>query len=242
MAVDLIEPTAEEISECALRCGFSLDPSEVAAYRRMVRGALHSCHEIEALEPFQPHIKYSRPTGCRPPRSENPFNAWHWRAEIKGAASGPLSGIRAGIKDIICVAGIPMLISREERGYIPEIDATVVTRLLDAGATVLGKTMASDGAGVWDITDNSPFVTVRNPRKPTHAPGGSSSGSAAALAAGDVELALGTDMGGSIRIPASWSGVVGLRPSYGLVPYTGVMGSDMTMSAPGGRWPGKSRP
>ena len=233
MAEDLIEPTAEEISECALRCGFSLDPSEVVAYRRMVLGALHSCQEIEALEPFRPPIRYSRPKGCRPPRSENPFNAWHWRAEIKGAASGPLSRIRAGVKDIICVAGIPMLISRDERGYIPDIDATVVTRLLDAGATVLGKTMASDGAGIWDITDNSPFVSVRNPRKPTHAPGGSSSGSAAALAAGDVELALGTDMGGSIRIPASWSGVVGLRPSYGLVPYTGAMGSDMTMSALG---------
>ena len=233
MVETVVEPDAEEITEYARQLGFELDASEADAYCRMVRAALHSCREIEPLEPFRPAVRYPRPAGGRPPRSENPFNAWHWRTKIEGAPSGPLAGIRAGIKDIICVAGIPMLLGREEAGYVPEIDATVVTRLLDAGATIVGKTMASDGAGIWDMEDNSPFVTVRNPRKPTHAPGGSSSGSAAALAAGDVELALGTDMGGSIRIPASWSGVVGLRPSYGLVPYTGVMGSDMTMVALG---------
>ena len=233
MAGSIAEPTAEEITEYARQLGFALDASEADAYRKMLRAALHSCKKIESLEPFRPAVRFPRPAGARPPRSENPFNAWYWRTAIRGAPSGPLSGIRAGIKDIICVAGIPMLIGPEEDGYIPEIDATAVARLLDAGATIAGKTIASDGAGIRDLEDNSPFVTVRNPRKPTHAPGGSSSGSAAALAAGDVELALGTDMGGSVRIPASWSGVVGLRPSHGLVPYTGVMGSDMTMTVLG---------
>ena len=233
MAGSIAEPTAEEITEYARQLGFVLDASEADAYRKMLRAALYSCEKIESLEPFRPAVRFPRPAGARPPRSENPFNAWYWRTAIRGAPSGPLSGIRAGIKDIICVAGIPMLIGPEEDGYIPEIDATAVARLLDAGATIAGKTIASDGAGIRDLEDNSPFVTVRNPRKPTHAPGGSSSGSAAALAAGDVELALGTDMGGSVRIPASWSGVVGLRPSHGLVPYTGVMGSDMTMTVLG---------
>ena len=233
MAGNFSGPNPEEITEYARQIGFSVDASEAESYCRTVQAALHSCRMIEGLEPVRPRVRYPRPAGRRPPRSENPFNAWHWRTEIKGAPTGPLNGIRAGIKDIICVAGVPMLISREESGYIPDIDATAVTRLLDAGATILGKTTASDGAGIWDIEDNSPFVTVRNPRKQTHAPGGSSSGSAAALAAGDIELALGTDQGGSVRIPASWSGVVGLRPSYGLVPYTGVMGSDMTMVALG---------
>lgn len=233
MAGSIAEPTAEEITEYARQLGFAVDASEADAYCRMLQAALHSCKKIESLAPFRPAVRFPRPAGARPPRSENPFNAWYWRTAIRGAPSGPLCGIRAGIKDIICVAGIPMLIGPEEDGYIPEVDATAVARLLDAGATVAGKTIASDGAGIWDLEDNSPFVTVRNPRKPTHAPGGSSSGSAAALAAGDVELALGTDMGGSVRIPASWSGVVGLRPSHGLVPYTGVMGSDMTMTVLG---------
>lgn len=225
----LAKPTPVEISNCARQLGFTLESGEADAYCRMAQAALYSCRLVDELEPVPSPARYHRPEGGRPPRSENPYNAWHWRSEIHGASSGPLAGIRVGIKDIICVAGLPMLISREEQGYVPEIDATVVSRLLDDGAVILGKTTASDGAGIWDIEDNSPFVTVRNPRKPTHAPGGSSSGSAAALVAGDVELALGTDQGGSIRIPASWSGVVGLRPSYGLVPYTGVMGSDMTM-------------
>ena len=229
----LAEPTSAEISEHARKLGFALEAEEADAYCRMALAALHSCRRMDDLEPAPPPTRYHRPAGARPPRSENPYNAWHWRTEIHGASSGPLTGVRVGIKDIICVAGIPMLVGREERGHVPETDATVVARLLDDGATILGKTTASDGAGIWDIEDNSPFATVRNPLKPMHAPGGSSSGSAAALAARDVELALGTDQGGSIRIPASWSGVVGLRPSYGLVPYTGVMGSDMTMVALG---------
>ena len=233
MADPIAEPTAEEIREFARQLGFALDASEADAYLTMLQAALHSCRKIELLESFRPAPRFHRPAGDRPPRSENPYNAWYWRSEIKGAPSGPLSGSRAGVKDIISVAGLPMLIGRDEDGYVAEIDATAVARLLDAGVTIAGKTLASDGAGIWDLEDNSPFVTVRNPRKPTHAPGGSSSGSAAALAAGDVELALGTDMGGSVRIPASWSGVVGLRPSHGLVPYTGVIGSDMTMTVLG---------
>ena len=233
MASEPLEPTPEEVADLAHHFGITLDNSEADAYCRLVRAALHSCRHTEHLEPFHPEVRYDRPPGVRPPRSENPYNAWYWRTEIHGDSAGSLSGISAGIKDIICVAGIPMLTGRDDAGYIPDIDATAVSRLLDAGATILGKTTASDGAGLDDFEDNSPFVTVRNPRKPTHAPGGSSSGSAAALAAGDIDLALGTDQGGSVRIPASWSGVVGLRPSYGLVPYTGVMGSDRTMVALG---------
>ena len=196
-------------------------------------GVIHSCGHIANLEAFRPEVKYPRARGYRPPRIENPYNAWSWRTEISGAPSGPLTGIKTGVKDNICVAGVPMLVGRDENGFVPESDATVVTRLLDAGATILGKTTASDGVGIDDFESNSPFVTVRNPRRVTHAPGGSSSGSAAALVAGDIELALGSDQGGSVRIPAAWSGVVGLRPSYGLVPYTGLAATEMTMVAVG---------
>jgi amidase len=196
-------------------------------------GVIHSCGHIASLKAFRPEVKYPRSRGCRPPRIDNPYNAWSWRTEINGASSGPLVGVKTGIKDNICVAGVPMLVGRDEKGFVPDSDATVVTRLLDAGTTILGKTTASDGVGIDDFENNSPFVTVRNPRRPTHAPGGSSSGSAAALVAGDINLALGSDQGGSVRIPAAWSGVVGLRPSYGLVPYTGLIATEMTMVAVG---------
>ena len=113
-------------------------------------------------------------------------------------------------------------------GYIPDVDATVVSRILNSGATIVGKTNAEDFcfSGGSHTGAHGP---VRNPRKPTHSTGGSSSGSAAALAAGDIELALGGDQGGSIRIPAAWSGVYGLKPTYGLVPYTGCSMIEMTL-------------
>ena len=184
---------------------------------------------MDTQEEPKPSVKYPRNAGYRPSREENPFNAWFWRTEIKGAPTGLLVGKRVGIKDTICVAGVPMINGgRMLNDFVPDIDATVITRLLDAGATILGKTTVNDGVGDA-IETNSPLATVRNPRKPTHAPGGSSNGSAAALVAGDIDLAMGGDQGGSIRIPASWSGVVGLKPTYGLVPYTGVVTVEMTL-------------
>ncbi len=226
-------PSAALIRELAAGHGIDIGPDEAESYRRMMGPVLASCRHIDAMTPDRPTVKYDRPPGRRPPRRENPWNAWYWRSEIKGAPDGPLADKTVGVKDNMCVAGIPMLIGTGETPFVPDVDATAVTRLLDAGATILGKTIASDGAGLDDFDSNSPFVTVRNPRRPTHAPGGSSSGSAAALVAGDIDLALGSDQGGSVRIPASWSGVVGLRPTYGLVPYTGLVGSEMTMVALG---------
>ena len=118
------------------------------------------------------------------------------------------------------MAGLPMMNgARVLEGYVPIIDATIVTRLLDAGATIVGKTACADFSGGGHTSGYGP---VRNPRKPTHAPGGSSKGSAAALAAGDVAMAIGGDQGGSIRIPASWFGVVGHKTTYGLIPYQPV--------------------
>ena len=125
------------------------------------------------------------------------------------------------------MAGLLMMNgARVLEGYVPIIDATIVTRLLDAGATIVGKTACADFSGGGHTSGYGP---VRNPRKPTHAPGGSSKGSAAALAAGDVAMAIGGDQGGSIRIPASWFGVVGHKTTYGLIPYTGCLAIEMTL-------------
>jgi amidase len=118
--------------------------------------------------------------------------------------------------------------SRLIEGYVPDIDATVVTRILQAGGTILGKAVCEDLclSGASHTAKTGP---VRNRWSSTHSSGGSSSGSATLVASSEVDIALGTDQGGSIRIPASWSGVYGLKPTYGLVPYTGIFPIEMTL-------------
>ena len=110
-------------------------------------------------------------------------------------------------------------------GYVPEMDATVLTRLLDAGAEVVA-TLTLDNFAFSGAGDTSTHGAMLNPHNPEYLAGGSSGGSAAALYYDDIDITIGGDQGGSIRIPASWCGVVGLKPTYGLVPYTGIVGID----------------
>jgi amidase len=117
-------------------------------------------------------------------------------------------------------------------GYTPDVDATIVTRILDAGGTIVGKAHCeyfcfSGGS------HTSAAGPVHNPRKPGYSAGGSSSGSAALLAAGEVDMAIGGDQGGSIRIPAAYCGVYGMKPTHGLVPYTGIMPIEITLDHTG---------
>jgi amidase len=181
-----------------------------------------------------PPLKYlERDPGFRPAPEDDPLNAILRRCLVKGARSGKLAGKRVGIKDCFAVAGIPMTCgSLVMEGYVPEIDATLVTRILDAGGEVVAKlnldNFAFSGAG-----DTSAFGPTRNPHNHDHLAGGSSGGSAAALYYDDIDITVGGDQGGSIRIPASWCGVVGLKPTHGLVPYTGCAGIDPTFDHAG---------
>ncbi|MBI0538002.1 amidase [Roseomonas sp. KE2513] len=140
----------------------------------------------------------------------------------RGRARGPLHGIPVGIKDIIDVAGLPTTChSRILLGNVAAADAAVVARLRAAGAIIIGKLSTHEfalGGPAFDL----PFPPARNPWNTDHHPGGSSSGSGAGLAAGLFPLALGTDTGGSVRNPASQCGIVGLKPTYGLVSRRGV--------------------
>jgi amidase len=113
-------------------------------------------------------------------------------------------------------------------GYVPDVDATVVTRILDAGGTIIGKTVCEDLCFSGGSHTSKP-LPVLNPHKPTHSAGGSSSGSAVVIAAGEADMALGGDQGGSIRMPACWCGIYGLKPTHGLVPYTGVFPIELTL-------------
>jgi aspartyl-tRNA(Asn)/glutamyl-tRNA(Gln) amidotransferase subunit A len=149
-----------------------------------------------------------------------------WVAESKpsnGAKDSPLGGVPLGVKDLFCVEGVPsMAASRILEGYRPPYTATAVERLTGAGAPVLGKTNMDEFA-MGSSNENSGFGPVRNPWDTERVPGGSSGGSAAAVAAGNAPWAIGTDTGGSIRQPAALCGIVGLKPTYGAVSRYGMI-------------------
>jgi amidase len=222
-------PSAADIDAAAEHFGFHLDADAQRSYLAVVRHTLRSYDVIDELydelaRPLAPDRAYRFPEP-----GDNPLGAWYVTTEIASGAEGPLSGRGVAVKDNITVAGIPMMNgSRAVEGFVPSRDATVVERLLAAGATIAGKSVCEDlcASGSSFTSASGP---VRNPWDTTRETGGSSSGSAALVAAGAVGLALGADQGGSIRIPAALCGIVGHKPTHGLIPYTGAFPIERTL-------------
>jgi amidase len=222
-------PSTADIDAAATHFGFHLDNDARSEFATIVGYTLTAYDLIDELydEVARPHVPERAYRFPEP--ADNPLGAWYVTADISSGADGPLSGQRVAIKDSIAVAGIPMTNgSRALEGFVPSRDATVVERLLAAGATIAGKSVCEDLCCSCS-SFTSACGPVRNPWDLTRETGGSSSGSGALVAAGEVELALGGDQGGSVRIPASLCGIVGHKPTHGLVPYTGAFPIERTI-------------
>ncbi|XP_078678542.1 urethanase-like isoform X3 [Branchiostoma floridae x Branchiostoma belcheri] len=222
-------PSLQQLSQSAAKFNLDMDEAELKQYQDVIKESLVSYQRVaEMTEPI-PAVKWPRTPGRRPEPEDNPHNAWYWRTEITGAPSGKLQGKTVAIKDNVAVAGVPMMDgSRVLEGYVPEFDATIVTRILDAGGVIKGKSVCEDLC-MSGNSFTSATGPVLNAHDNTRSSAGSSTGSGTLLALKEVDLAIGGDQGGSIRLPAAWSGVVGLKPTHGLVPYTGCLPMDTTI-------------
>ncbi|GII87717.1 amidase [Sphaerisporangium siamense] len=221
--------TPADLAAVAARWG--LDPDLVGrlgpALDRM-RDAYGRVRDLatEGRAPEPPPVAVTRvPRG-----PDNPYGAWLYRVDDPGRhGTGPLAGRTVTVKESIAVRGVPMTLgSRLMADFVPGSDAAVVGRLRDAGAVIAGTSVCEDlcYSGSSFTSAHGP---VGNPWDPRRAAGGSSSGAAVLVATGQADYGIGTDHGGSVRNPAAWCGVFGLKPTYGIVGYDGAMPTERTL-------------
>ena len=223
MAVQV--PTAAQLLEVAAEIG--LDAHRCRRRRpssSCMRPSVDAYNVVDAMPDNLPRGEVSAHAGlpARPARRTRTTPGTS-RPRSRARPSGKLKGKTVVLKDNIMLAGVPMMNGASTlEGYMPDIDATVVTRILDAGGTIVGKAHCEyfclSGGSHTNATG-----PVHNPHKMGYSAGGSSSGSAVLVALGEVDMAIGGDQGGSIRMPASFCGIYGMKPTHGLVPYTGIM-------------------
>ena len=214
-------PDSNELKRLAAELNLTLDDDRAETLLAYMRPIADGYEFIDSVEDELPVSPWTGRDYYYPEAEENPYGAWLVKCQIKGAASGPLLGKKVAVKDNIFVAGLPLTNGSDIlAGFVADFDATVVERLLNAGAEIAGKS-ACEYLCLSGGSATSAAGIVQNPRKPGYSTGGSSSGSAALVAAGAVDMALGTDQGGSVRIPACWTGVVGMKATRGVVPFSG---------------------
>ena len=227
-------PDLEELGAISERWGLGLGQDQLEIHQALVEGALGSYDHVDALyEDSRTEVPFR--DSYRPDDSDNELGAWYVKCDIQDKETGPLAGRTFAIKDNAAVAGVPMMNgSRIVEGYVPTVDATVVRRILDAGGRIVGKAACEDLC-FSGASHTSALAPIRNPWDTSRAAGGSSGGSGALVAAGEVDMAIAADQGGSIRIPSAFSGICGIKPTFGLVPYTGIYPIEWTIdhSPPG---------
>ncbi len=226
-------PDIDLLREVASELGMTMTDDELGQHRTCLVGAFAAYNAVDQMSDELPPVTYPRLPGARPAPADNKYGAWYVKTRIEGAASGKLHGKTIAIKDNILIAGVPMMNGASTlEGYVPDVDATIITRILDAGGTIVGKTVCESFcfSGGSHTSSSGP---VHNPHRMGYSAGGSSSGSAAVVAAGDVPMAMGGDQGGSVRMPAAWCGIYGMKATHGLVPYSGIMPIELTLDHTG---------
>ncbi|WP_436348551.1 amidase [Natronorubrum sp. FCH18a] len=221
------KPSAAELREIGAGYRIDFDDEDADHIESLVGDMLEGLDEIDDLP-----IEEGTSGGDRSWRepTENPHNEIVHHCDVPPVpdADGPIVGMEIGLKDNIAVAGVPLTGGSELlQSLIPRIDATVVSRLREAGARITAKTNLDEYAGGGRAV--SYLGDITNPYDTDRIAGGSSGGSAVAVATGRVDAALGSDTGGSCRMPAAMCGIVGLKPTYGLVPLSGVIENTYTL-------------
>lgn len=224
-------PTISELNDVAKSLSMNLSASDLELHLSLMLPNIAAYEALDLLPDYIPPVEYPRTSGVQP--EVNELGAWHRKITIKGESEGPLKGHNVVLKDNIFLAGVPMMNgSSSLEGYVPEYDATVVTRILKAGGEIAGKAHCEYLCLSGGSHTNSKNQ-VKNPHNPLHTSGGSSSGCGALVGSGEIDMAIGCDQGGSIRIPSSFSGCVGMKPTWGLVPYSGIMPIENTIDNAG---------
>jgi amidase len=222
-------PDAAEVERLAALDGLGLEPGEAEELLPVIATLTDFADLADRLDGLLGlPTPEGRDPGYVPGPDENPCNSFTRRCRVEGAASGPLAGMTVGLKDNISLAGVPTTNGSRVSAHTPVHDAVVVERILAAGGTIVGK-LNMDDFGSSGLGETSAFGPARNPVNPLHSAGGSSGGSGSAVRAGEVDLSLGVDQGGSGRIPAAFCGVVAAKATHGLVPSWGITHIDHTI-------------
>lgn len=210
---------------------WNIDVSSIDGLEAIVEGVGATYARVEALaaETLDDDVEEVRWQAERVAGGD-PHHAWMYRTRMTApAADGPLSGLRLVVKDSIAVAGVPMTGGSDFlRDFVPRHSAIAVRRALDAGATLAG-TAVCENLCYSGSSFTSATGPVLNPYDRSRSAGGSTSGCGVLLATGEADIALGTDLGGSVRNPAAWCGVYGLKATFGVVPYTGALPTEFSM-------------
>ncbi len=226
-------PTLDQMTAIVESLGMSLSPERVEEFMAHMGGSYAAYDAVEALPDFVPEVKYPRTPGRFPSPSENPLNAWYVKSEVKGAPEGQARGPHRGAQG----QRVPRRRADDERlRDARRLRAEPRRHGRDAPARRRRHHPRQGALRAFLLLGRQPHQLDRargQPAKPGHSAGGSSSGSAALVAAGEVDMAIGGDQGGSIRIPAAYCGIYGMKPTHGLVPYTGVMPIESTIDHTG---------
>ncbi|CAM5761463.1 glutamyl-tRNA(Gln) amidotransferase subunit A [Labrys miyagiensis] len=231
--MSVTRPTLSQLARMAERFEMHLVPDQLEEMHALMQANLDAYDVVDALAEPKAVIAGLRQPGYRPSGEENHYGAWARKSLVEPADEGPLTGKTVVLKDNVALAGVPMMNgSQTLEHYVPTQDATIVSRILAAGGTILGKATCEHFcmSGGSHTSDPAP---VENPWRAGHSAGGSSSGCAALVALREADMAIGGDQGGSIRIPSSYCGIYGMKPTHGLVPYTSIMPIEATLDHAG---------